>query len=101
MIETVVKPFACHGEPHPGKPCAAKLAQAEAWVPTLLAIQKVTGRWPSMAKDLADHICCGRCAAMGRKTGLRFYSYQKTVVEVERRRVERTMAARQAFRRYL
>ena len=95
------KPFVCHGEPHPGKPCQAKLTQVEAWVPTIAAIRKVTGRWPSMAKDLADHIHCGRCAALGRKAGLRFYHYPQTVVEMERRRVERTQAARQAFHRYL
>jgi len=101
VVAVATKPFVCHGEPHPGKPCQAKLSQTEAWVPTLAAIRKVAGRWPSLAKDLADHIHCGRCAALGRKAGLRFYSYQKTVVEVERRRVERTQAARQAFKRYL
>ena len=101
MAETSEKPFACHGKPHSGKPCATKLAQAEAWVPTLAAIQKAAGRWPSLAKDLADHIHCGRCAALGRKVGLRFYHYPQTVVEMERRRVERASAARQAFQRYL
>ena len=95
------KNFVCHGEPHPGKLCMANLSQAEAWVPTLAVIRRVIGRWPSMAKDLADHIHCGRCAALGRKAGLRFYHYPQTVVEMERRRVERTMAARQAFKRYL
>ena len=99
--QAMAKPFVCHGEPHPGKPCTAKLTQAEAWVPTLAAIRKVTSRWPSMARDLADHIHCGRCAALGRKAGLRFYRYPQTVVEMERRRAERTMAARQAFKRYL
>lgn len=95
-----VKPFVCHGEPHPGKPCKAKLTQAEAWVPTLTAIRKAAGRAPSLAKDLAGHIHCGRCANLGRKAGLRFYHYPQTVVEMERRRVERATAARQAFRRY-
>ena len=94
------KPFVCHGEPHPGKLCTAKLTQAEAWVPTLAVIRKVTGQWP-MVKNLTDHIHCGRCAALGRKAGLRFYHYPQTVVEMERRRVERTMVARQAFKRYL
>jgi len=101
VSEAPAKPFVCHGEPHPGKPCQAKLTQAEAWVPTLAAIRRMAGRWPSMAKDLADHIHCGRCAALGRKAGLRFYRYPQTVVEMERRRAERTMAARQAFKRYL
>lgn len=94
------RPFTCHGEPHPGKLCTAKLTQAEAWVPTLATIRKVVGRWPSV-RDLADHIHCGRCAALGRKAGVRFYRYQLTVVEMERRRTERVMAARQAFQRYL
>ena len=94
------KPFVCHGEPHPGKPCKAKLTQAEAWVPTLATIRKVVGRWPSV-KDLIGHVHCGRCSALGRKAGLRFYRYPQTVVEMERRRTERTMAARQAFHRYL
>ena len=66
-----VKPFVCHGESHPGKSCTAKLSQAEAWVPTLAIIRKVISRWPTV-KDLADHIHCGRCAALGRKAGLRF-----------------------------
>ena len=100
VVTAVVKPFTCHGEPHPGKPCTAKLTQAEAWVPTLLAIRKVVGRSPSV-KDLADHTHCGRCAAVGRKAGLRFYHYPQTVVEMERRRAERVMEARQAFKRYL
>ncbi|OGN00427.1 MAG: hypothetical protein A3B91_04245 [Candidatus Yanofskybacteria bacterium RIFCSPHIGHO2_02_FULL_41_29] len=94
-----VKPFVCHGEPRPGKPCTAKLAQSEAWVPALATVRKVVGRWPSV-KDLADHIHCGRCAALGRKAGLRFYRYQQTVVEMENRRVERQQTARQAFKRY-
>ena len=97
----VPKPFVCHGEPYPGKPCQAKLSQAEAWVPTLAAIRKMVGRWPSLAKDLTDHIHCGRCAALGRKAGLRFYRYQQTVLEVERRRVKRKASARQAFQHYL
>lgn len=100
MSDTMTKPFVCHGEPHPGKSCTAKLTQAEAWVPTLATIRKVVGRWPSV-KDLADHTHCGRCAALGRKAGLRFYHYPQTVVEMERRRTERTTAARQAFKRYL
>ena len=113
QVSAAIKPFVCHGvvparatraaeqSSHDGKPCTAKLTQAEAWVPTLQAIHKMVGRWPSMAKDLAGHIHCGRCAALGRKAGLRFYRYPQTVVEMERRRVERTTAARQAFRRYL
>jgi len=94
-----VKTFACHGEPKPGKPCEAKMAQSECWVPALATVRKVVGRWPSV-KDLADHIHCGRCAALGRKAGLRFYRYQQTVVEMENRRVERQQVARQAFKRY-
>ena len=102
MENTVaVKPFVCHGEPHLGKLCTTKLTQAEAWLPTLaVIIRKVIGRWPTV-KDLADHSHCGRCAALGRKAGLRFYRYPQTVVEMERRRAERIMAARQAFKRYL
>ena len=92
------KPFGCHGEPKPGKPCQTKMAQSEAWVPALSTIRKVVGRWPSV-KDLADHIHCGRCATLGRKAGLRFYRYQQTVVEMEQRRVQRQQAARQAFKR--
>ncbi len=96
------KPFVCHGEPYPGKPCTAKLTQAEAWLPTLAVIRKVIGRWPAVKdKDLVGHIHCGRCAAFGRKAGLRFYHYPQTVVEMERRRTERTMTARHAFQRYL
>ena len=101
QVATVAaKPFSCHGELHSGKPCTAKLTQAEAWVPTLAVIRKVTGRWPSV-KDLADHIHCGRCAALGRKAGLRFYRYPQTVAEMAKRQAERSMAARQAFKRYL
>ena len=100
QVVTAVKPFTCHGELKSGKPCTAKLTQAEAWVPTLLAIRKVVGRSPSV-KDLADHIHCGRCAAVGRKAGLRFYRYPQTVVEMAKRQTERVMEARQAFKRYL
>ena len=100
-VAAPAKPFACHGEPHPGKPGTAKLTQAEAWVPKLARIKKAIGRWPTLAKDLADHIYCGRCAAFARKAGVPFYRYPQTVVEMERRRVERTQAARQAFHRYL
>lgn len=95
------RPFVCHGTPHPGKPCTARLTQAEAWVPTLEVMAKASGRWPTLAKHLTDHIHCGRCSALGRRAGLRFYSYQKTVVEMERRRIRRIMAARQAFAKYL
>ena len=100
------KPFVCHGEPHPGRPCTAKLTQAEAWVPGVSTIRKVVGRWPSV-KDLADHTHCGRCASVGRKVELspgrtlEFHRYQKTVVWLEQKRAERVMATRQAFHRYL
>ncbi len=112
MDNTIQKPFVCHGvipsratrvaeqSSNDDKPCTAKLTQAEAWVPTLATIRKVVGRWPSV-KDLIDHIHCGRCSALGRKAGLRFYRYPQTVVEMEKRRAERTMSARQAFKRYL
>ena len=104
MIETAVvevsaKPFVCHGESHPGKPCMAKLTQAEAWLPAISTIRKVVSRMPSV-RDLADHTHCGRCAAFGRKAGLRFYHYPQTVVRMEQHRMERANAARQAFRRY-
>ena len=102
MAETQqqVKPFVCHGEPHPGKLCTMKLTQSEAWVPTILTIRKVVGRMPSV-KDLADHTHCGRCAAMGRKAGIRFYRYQQTVVEMANRQAKHIIEARQAFKRYL
>ncbi len=100
MEQIPEKPFVCHGETRQGVPCDAKLTQAEAWLPTLAAIRKVVSRWPSV-RDLADHIHCGRCAALGRKAGLRFYRYPQTVAEMERRRAEQVMAARHAFRRYL
>lgn len=96
----VAKPFVCHGEPIPGKPCQAKLAVAEAWVPALRAIRRVAGRWPSQVKDLVSHIHCGRCAALGRRAGLRLYLYGPTVMEMEKRRTERVQSARQAFKRY-
>ena len=101
-----IKPFVCHGEPHPGKPCQVKLTQAEAWVPTTGMIRHLIDRWPSV-KDLADHTYCGRCSALGRKVELpngrklEFHRYQKTVVWLEQKRAERVMAARQAFKRYL
>ncbi len=91
--------YGCHGERH-GKPCAAKVAQSETWVPSLAIIRKVIGRWPTV-KDLADHTYCGSCAALGRKADLRFYRYPGTVAEMERRRAERVLAARQTFQRYL
>lgn len=100
-VVEAVKPLVCHGEPHPGKPCQTKLAQAEAWVPALTFIRRALGRWPSAVKDLADHTFCGRCSAIGRQAGLRFYRLPATVVEMERRRLERQQTARQAFGRYL
>jgi len=57
MSETQTKPFACHGEPNPGRPCTAKLTQAEAWVTATGMIRHLIGRWP-MVKDLADHTYC-------------------------------------------
>ncbi len=99
VVVVASKSFSCHGEPHPGRPCTAKLTQAEAWVLEASKIAEVTGRWPSV-KDLADHIYCGRCSALGRKAGLRFHHYQKTVVWMEQKRIERVNRARQAFKRY-
>jgi hypothetical protein len=63
-------------------------------------LRKVVGRWPVVA-DLANHTFCGSCAHLGRTAGLRFYLHDLTVTELERRRVERSMAARQAFARYV
>ena len=106
VVAAPAKPFACHGEPHPGRPCMAKLTQAEAWVTATGMIRHLIGRWPTV-KDLADHTYCGRCSALGRKVELpngrklEFHRYQKTVVWLEQKRAERVMAARQAFRRYL
>ena len=96
-----VKPFRCHGQRNTGQACTASLTQAEAWLPTLAAIRHATGRMPSAVSDLKDHTHCGRCAALGRKAGLRFYHYPATVQEMEKRRVERVQTARQAFGRYL
>lgn len=99
-----VRPFVCHGEPRSGKPCQVKLTQAEAWVPALAFVRRALGRWPLAVKDLADHTYCGHCQAIGRrvgrKEGLRFFRLTETVVWMERRRVERQQAARQAFGRY-
>ena len=100
------KPFVCHGEPHPGKPCTAKLTQTEAWVIDMATIRQSIGHMPTVG-DLKGHTFCGRCAALGRKVELsngrrfRFYHYPATVAEMEKRRVARVMAARQAFKRYL
>jgi hypothetical protein len=94
------KPFACHGESQLGKPCQAKLTAAEAWVPAMRIIRRATGSWPSAVRDLVDHVHCGRCVALGRRAGLRFYLYGHTVVEMEKRRAERVQAARQSFKRY-
>lgn len=93
-------PFVCHGEPVQGKPCTAKLTRGTAWVPDLKALRKALGRFPSVG-DLAGHTFCGSCAALGRKAGLRFYLHDATIREMERRRAERTLTARQAFSRYL
>jgi hypothetical protein len=99
MAEPKGQPFVCHGKPVEGKPCTTELARGSAWVPALATLRKVVGRWPTVA-DLAGHTFCGSCAALGRKAGLRFYLHDLTVKELERRRAERTMAARQAFARY-
>jgi len=93
--------YFCHGERRNGRVCQVKLTSAEAWVPALAAVRQVLGRMPSQVRDLADHTFCGRCSALGRKTGLRFYRLPATVAVMERRRVERQQAARKAFGRYL
>ena len=93
--------YKCHGERRPGQACKAKLTLAEAWVPVLAAVRQALGRMPSQVADLTDHTFCGRCSALGRKAGLRFYRLPATVVVMERRRVERQQAVRQAFGRYL
>ena len=96
----IPKPFVCHGEPVPGKPCTTKLARGSAWVPDLKTLRKVLGRLPGVG-ELAGHTFCAPCAGLGRKAGLRFYLHDATVKEMERRRAERASQARQAFSHYL
>ena len=100
QVSATAKPFVCHGESHPGPTMHSEADAGRSLGADTGTIRKVIGRWPTL-RDLADHIHCGRCAALGRKASLRFYRYPQTVVEMERRRAERTMAARQAFKRYL